>query len=151
MAGKTFTAHNEEAPYVVRPSTSADEPVLIALAQAEDMTIFEGFEATLVAEDSTGSIAGFCRIRVYNEESFVNPLVVSPAFRKCGVGKLLMKEASQRWGTLKFVARGSAVPFYTSIGSIPVPWESIAPEVADDCNGCAQLEHCHPLPMSYRA
>lgn len=137
--------------FAVSPAHPADEPHLVALGLAEDMGTLEGFETTLVARAEDSSIAGFCRVRIYGGRAHVNPLVTAPQFRRQGVGALLMRVASQQWGELFFVARGAAVPFYEAIGSIPVAWDAIAPEVASDCDGCSLFAGCHPLPMSYRA
>ncbi|MGN0077430.1 MAG: GNAT family N-acetyltransferase [Coriobacteriales bacterium] len=136
--------------FAITPAQPEDEPRLVALGQAEDMGALEGFDTTLVARSAEGAVAGFCRIRVYGGRPHVNPLVTAPAFRRQGVGAQLMREAAATWGELYFVARGNAVPFYNAIGSTPVPWEEIAPEVAGDCDGCPLLAGCHPQPMAYR-
>lgn len=132
----------------VDTATHDDIPTLVALGEAEDMGTLEDFETTLVARCGE-AIAGFCRIRIYGGIAHVNPLVTAPAFRRQGIGALLMQEAARRWGALSFVARGYAVPFYRAIGSVEVPWEAIADEVASDCDDCSLFEGCHPLPMQY--
>lgn len=123
---------------------------MVALGLVEDMGTLEGFETTLVARSDQGEMAGFCRVRIYQGVAHVNPLVTAPAFRKMGVGRLLMEAACKRYGELRFVARGYAVGFYERIGSVNIGWEQIAPEVASDCDDCSLYPGCHPQPMVYR-
>ncbi len=135
--------------FSIRFAITADEPTMSAWAQAEDMGALKGFENTLVAQDASGELLGFCRITIVDNCPYVNPLIVSGKHRKRGIGKALMACALAQWGPLRFVARGWSVPFYRSIGSLNLPWEEIAPEIASDCDGCSLYDSCHPQPMMY--
>lgn len=146
------TMHQEPAFLTIAPSTAEDEPLMQALAAAEHMGELTGFETTLVAWDTRTSphtLAGFCRIKIYHGDAYVNPLVTAPAYRKQGVGSALMRAVSDCWGEVSFVARGYAVPFYESIGSQRIDWDCICPEVASDCDDCSMLAGCNPTPMRY--
>ena len=147
----TQTKKAEEACIRIRPFQPQDQTALVALGQAEDMGTLDGFETTLVAEDRNGRVAGFCRVRIFDGQAYVNPLVTAPEFRHQGIGAKLMHAAGTHWGELRFVARGYAVPFYRSIGSVDAPWSSICEDVASDCDGCTLYPTCHPQPMSYVA
>ena len=149
----TMTKH--EMPYGVdaiaeiRMSTPADYPDIIRMGEAADMGTLDGFEDTLVATRLSGGIAAFCRLRIYSGIAHVNPIVVDESLRGHGVGAALMKAARERYGELRFVARGYAVGFYKFIGCTPVEWDEIAPEVASDCDECEKRDECQPLPMKY--
>ena len=114
-----------------------------------DMGTLDGFEDTLVATHLSGGIAAFCRLRIYDGIAHVNPIVVDESLRGHGVGAALMKAARERYGELRFVARGYAVGFYKFIGCASVEWDEIAPEVASDCDDCEKRDECQPLPMKY--
>ncbi len=135
---------------IVRSFIPKDEPVLVKLGKKERMGTLSGFQTTLVAV-TQNKIAGFCRIRTYEGHPYVNPIIVSQAFRHKGVGEKLMKCAQGKWGTLRFVARGYAVPFYQTIGCRPIGWNSIADEVIEDCRTCSMYSSCKPLPMVYES
>ena len=94
-------------------------------------------------------LAGFCRIRIYSGVAHVNPIVVAETLRGMHIGERLMHVARERYGELRFVARGYAVGFYEKLGCTPCTWEDIAPEVAGDCDGCTALESCKPFPMRF--
>ncbi len=142
-----FTAANGSI-VTIRPARSDDEPTLTQMACSEDMEGLRGFDDTLVAEDDYG-IAGFCRVRTYRGEHYVNPIITAPRVRGCHVGVALMRASLAAHGRLKFVARGYAVPFYKALGCAPTTWRTIAPEIAEDCATCAHAGTCHPLPMIY--
>ncbi len=133
----------------IRLAEPADYPAIVAMGQAADMGTLEGFENTLVATDSAGTIMAFCRLRIYDGIAHVNPIVVDESLRGHGVGAALMREARERYGELRFVARGSAVGFYTFIGCMPIEWSEVAHDVAADCDECDQVQQCAPVPMKF--
>ncbi|MEE0706078.1 MAG: GNAT family N-acetyltransferase [Adlercreutzia sp.] len=92
-------------------------------------------------------ILGFIRLLEDAGQWYVNPVVVDSSYRREGLGAALMLFAHKRYGELRFVARGYAVPFYEALGCENIPWDVIAPLVADDCDGCSMLATCHPQPM----
>ncbi len=135
----------------ISPAAPSDEPELVELGERAGMGTLSGFETTLVARFGDGSLAGFCRIRVFHDVAYVNPIVTAEVARGTGVGTMLMEEARNQYGELRFVARGYAVPFYRRLGCTEVPWDMICREVASDCDGCPEFEACNPLPMMMTA
>lgn len=138
---------NSRFPIFIRPAQPSDIPVLVELGKSADMGVLEGFDTTLVAHFENGKIAGFCRIRIFDNVAYVNPIVTADEAKGQGVGSSLMEAARKTYGELRFVARGSAVPFYYSIGCEEIPWGMICPEVGADCKTCPDFAECNPLPM----
>lgn len=139
------TAPAQDA-FLIRPPAPEDVNRIAALAEEADMGELSDRGVTWVAERDH-YILGFIRLLEDAGQWYVNPVVVDSSHRREGVGAALMRFARQRYGELRFVARGYAVPFYEALGCEDIPWESIAPLVADDCDGCSMLATCHPQPM----
>ncbi len=133
----------------IRLAKPDDYPAIVSMGQAADMGTLEGFENTLVATGNAGNIVAFCRLRIYDGIAHVNPIVVDESLRGHGVGAALMQEARKRYGELRFVARGSAVGFYTFIGCTRIEWSEVAHDVAADCDECDQAQQCAPVPMKF--
>ena len=130
----------------IRPAALEDAARIAALADEADMGELSDRGVTWVAERDH-RILGFIRLLEDAGQWYVNTVVVDSSHRREGLGAALMHFARQRYGELRFVARGYAVPFYEALGCENVPWECIAPLVADDCDGCSMLATCHPQPM----
>lgn len=133
----------------IRLAEAGDYERIRELGRASDMGELEGFDTTLVACLDDGRVAGFCRVRIHDGIAHVNPVVVDESLRGLHIGKRLMNAALERYGELRFVARGYAVPFYRRLGCEEVPWGFIAQAVASDCDGCDMAAACDPLPMRY--
>lgn len=132
--------------FCLRPAAPEDAARIAALADEADMGELSDRGVTWVAERDH-HVLGFIRLLEDAGQWYVNPVVVDSSYRREGLGAALMRFARQRYGELRFVARGYAVPFYEALGCEDIPWESIAPLVADDCDGCSMLATCHPQPM----
>lgn len=143
----TRSKRAKAAPPVVRPAEPRDLDEVAQLAEEADMGTLSDRGLTYVAEQD-GALVGFIRLLEDEGQWYVNPVVVAEGHRRQGIGQALMTFAHDRYGELRFVARGSAVPFYETLGCHRVPWETIAPLVADDCDDCSMKESCHPLPMA---
>lgn len=130
----------------IRPSVPKDAGRIAVLADEADMGELSDRGVTWVAERDR-QIVGFIRLLEDKGQWYVNPVVVDAEYRREGIGAALMTFARQRYGELRFVARGYAVPFYEALGCEEVSWEAIAPLVADDCDECSMLATCHPQPM----
>ena len=135
------------SPIHIREALPRDEPALVAMGERAGMGTLFGFGSTLVACQEDGTPVGFCRIRTFDGIPYVNPIVTDERARGMGVGAALMKRANERFGELRFVARGYAIPFYRSLGCKEIPWQLLCPEVAGDCDTCGDFECCKPLPM----
>lgn len=134
------------APLSVRPADPGDASFIARLAAEAAMGELSDRGCVYVAERA-GESMGFIRLLEDSGTWYVNPVVVDAAHRREGIGEALMGFARDRVGELRFVARGYAVPFYEALGCETLPWEAIAPIVADDCDGCEMLPDCHPQPM----
>lgn len=102
---------------------------------------------TTVATDAEGTVIGFLRITAHGGISYVNPIVVDPPWHGQGVGTALMQRVADRYGEVRFVARGASRRFYEKLGCEDIPWSMIAPEITSDCKGCDKAETCAPCPM----
>lgn len=99
------------------------------------------------APDCDKSVLGFVRVVRSAGHDYVCPIVVDDQARGRGVGLALMELAHERFGTLRFVARGSAVPFYESLGCRETSWADIASDISSDCLDCPDKAGCAPQPM----
>lgn len=144
-----FQATCAQGELCIRPATLEDAERIALLAREADMGELSARGITWAAECSQ-KVVGFIRLLEDRGQWYVNPVVVDPAYRRKGVGAALMAFAHKRYGELRFVARGYAVPFYEALGCENVPWDAIAPIVADDCDECSMLATCHPQPMCMR-
>ena len=107
----------------------------------------EGGAADREGDVGSGKVLGFIRIVRSAERDYVCPIVVDPCAQGRGVGVALMDFAHKRFGTLRFVARGSAVPFYESLGCRETSWSDIALDISSDCVDCPDRAGCAPQPM----
>ncbi len=139
---------NPAPAFDIIPFAPEYETTLKALGEDAGMGTLEGFERTAIARSAGGNeVLGFCRIRVFDDVAYVNPLVTAPQARGMGVGRALMLHCADLYGELRLVARGYAVPFYRSIGCTDAAWQDIAPEMAGDCPACPDAATCNPQPM----
>lgn len=143
----TRSKRAKATPPAIRPAEPRDLDAVAQLAEEADMGTLSDRGLTYVAEQD-GALVGFIRLLEDEGQWYVNPVVVAEGHRRQGIGQALMAFAHDRYGELRFVARGSAVPFYEALGCHRVPWEAIASLVADDCDDCGMRESCHPLPMA---
>ncbi|MEG1097405.1 MAG: GNAT family N-acetyltransferase [Raoultibacter sp.] len=139
-----------DALFFLQPAKEEDLVVLDAFAAAEGMGSIPCVDCVFVAvsrEDN--EIVGFIRL-VFNDAGIchVNPVVVYPSWRGCGVGCALMDYAAQHYGELRLVSRGSSLAFYEALGFAPTSWEAIKPEIVAECSQCELYDECNPVPMS---
>ncbi|MEG1397722.1 MAG: GNAT family N-acetyltransferase [Raoultibacter sp.] len=143
----------------IRTVKQEDIQQIIALCKTADMDVPEDFDRVFVAEDidersplqqraSSGPVAGFVRLRVIKGVAYINPLIVSEAYREQGIGGQLVNHVMDNFDKVSFVARGSAIPFYERLGFTATSWENLAPEITQDCATCEVRDACRPLPMS---
>lgn len=140
-----------ERPIFVREAIEADNTQIAHLADQAHMGPLSDRGVVFVAEDvrDPRRVLGFIRIVEAEDARYVNPIVVAAEGQGRGVGRLLMEHMRARFGRLLFVARGEAVPFYDTLGCVPVSWDDIAPLIAEDCDDCADRASCRPQPMAF--
>lgn len=169
--GQAKPGHGElraAAGLAISESAGVDDARFVArLALEADMGELSDRGTTFIARRTAGSPSpggalasgahptserlGFIRIVKADGHAYINPIVTSPSARGLGVGEALVRFAQSRFGPLRLVARGSAVPFYERIGGQPLPWPDIAPLIASDCDGCTLRGDCRPTPMAIPA
>lgn len=134
----------------IREATDSDAGTIAKLAEDAGMGTLtpRGTSHVAVLEER---IVGFIRIVEAEGRWYVNPIVVDRAARRGGIGRALMQRARALYGDLLFVARGHAIPFYEALGCEQVAWEHISPDLGEDCDSCADLAACSPVPMIYRS
>jgi methionine aminopeptidase type I len=126
----------------IRPKTAADEPRILELAhQTMDPILMEAWgrraqsgelwgdrqARTLVLEQSDDAVAGFVTYRMQERSVYVQTLIISPEYQRCGLGQLLMQEvealARERGITVVDlwvqVNNGGAIAFYSKLGFAP--------------------------------
>lgn len=134
--------------FTIRDACDEDLSTLNAYNYAEGMDALPSVENIRVAVNATGEIVGYLRLAFSPEGvAHVNPVVTYPTWRGYGVGRALMEEALERYGELRFVARGTSVGFYERLGYRAIPWDEVCLDVAEDCRGCTLVEECKPVPM----
>jgi predicted N-acetyltransferase YhbS len=131
----------------IRPLDSSDLKTVIRLGEEAAMGTLDTFKDTTIACDDTGEIIAFLRLNHIDEVHYVNPLVVAPLWQGKGIGSALMFHVLEQKRELRFVARGSSVPFYQKLGCEMIPWELISPQIVSDCDGCEREKTCDPHPM----
>ncbi len=138
----------EGTPIQIQPACEAELAAVNKLCIAEDMSPYTDVENTYVATDSTGEVLGFIRLRIAQDSRvFVNPIITAADARRQGVGRSLMHFASEVYGNLYLVARGSAIQFYRAIGFEEMAWDEVIPELTEDCGNCDRIKECSPKPM----
>ena len=131
---------------ILRAATPDDAAAIAALAAEASVGALSDRGRSFVAERH-GTVAGFIRLVEAEGCWYVNPVVVAAEHRRTGLGALLMHFAHERFGELRFVARGYAVPFYEALGCEKIGWDAIAPIIATDCDGCEAAPTCRATPM----
>lgn len=131
---------------ILRAATPDDAAAIAALAAEASVGALSDRGRSFVAERH-GTVAGFIRLVEAEGCWYVNPVVVAAEHHRTGLGALLMHFAHERFGELRFVARGYAVPFYEALGCEKIGWDAIAPIIAADCDGCEAVPTCRATPM----
>ena len=131
---------------ILRAVTPDDAAAIAALAAEASVGALSDRGRSFVAERH-GTVAGFIRLVEAEGCWYVNPVVVAAEHHRTGLGALLMHFAHERFGELRFVARGYAVPFYEALGCEKIGWDAIAPIIAADCDGCEAVPTCRATPM----
>ena len=144
--GAMLRAATPDGVVILRAATPDDAAAIAALAAEASVGALSDRGRSFVAERH-GTVAGFIRLVEAEGCWYVNPVVVAAEHRRTGLGALLMHFAHERFGELRFVARGYAVPFYEALGCEKIGWDAIAPIIATDCDGCEAAPTCRATPM----
>lgn len=80
----------------------------------------------LVAQAGDGEVAGYIGCHMILDEGYITNVAVSPAFRRCGIGRQLVRALLEQSDGLAFVtlevraSNASAIALYTACGFKPV-------------------------------
>ena len=118
------------------------------LGQAEMGTTGLAPEDFLVAEEGE-TLVGTVLLQRVDGDAYLRAMAVDPAWQGRGLGSLLVRTLVAGLDEVKLVARGGVVAFYQKLGFQKIGWESIAPSMRDECEGCPDLSGCQPIPMVY--
>ena len=133
---------------IIRKGMAEDLPALQDLLLEVSMGDGVNPEDFLVAEE-TGALAGAVCLQRYGACAYVRAMAVHDRWRGQGVGRQLVEELLSGQDQVKVVARGSAVPFYRKMGFRTIAWDTVDPEVSQECAQCPDVAACHPEPMLF--
>ncbi|PIW46692.1 MAG: GNAT family N-acetyltransferase [Zetaproteobacteria bacterium CG12_big_fil_rev_8_21_14_0_65_54_13] len=124
----------------------------IILARDRD-NIYQHLQEFLVA-DYDGELCGVVAVHIYGENlAEVRSLVVSPAYQKHGIGRLLV-EGCEQWLAALGVARVFALTYVTAfferMGYAVVSRESLPHKVWTVCVHCARFADCDEVAVEKR-
>jgi N-acetylglutamate synthase-like GNAT family acetyltransferase len=94
-------------------------------------------------------IAGCVRIERHAEADIIRPIVVAAAFRRNGVGRILLEESMAKDRPTVIAARERAIGFYKALGFTNTDWEAIPENQREECACCPDLSECRPRAMRY--
>lgn len=119
------------------------------LLHHEGMSALPSIEHVYVAANDDDEIVGVIRLALDEQNvAHVNPIVIYPSWRGYGVGRELIAFASETYGEIRLVSRGSSLGFYQALGFKDIAWENIHAPIVSECEACEMKEECHPVPMS---
>jgi N-acetylglutamate synthase-like GNAT family acetyltransferase len=107
----------------IRRATAGDQSIIrwLVLREGLDPTTLR-WRNFIVAQDATGAIAGIAQIKPYRDCREFGSLVVQPAFRRQGVGALLVEHAlAGEAGEVHLLCGIHRVPYYRKFGFVEIP------------------------------
>ena len=126
-----------------------DRNKLEALLWDNGMEYADPIENFMLASQGD-EIVGCGRIEEYPDVAMVRPLVVAEAFRKKGIGRLLLERILPPGKPTVIVARGESVRFYSVNGFTVADWRTIPTQQVNECISCPDRTECRPQPMIHR-
>ena len=134
----------------LRTATPADLPQIYQLLEINDM-LGEVEVQDCVVADSMGELAGFARLEFADGSPYIRPIVVAPDGQGRGVGRELVQYLLLNFPSLRVIARGDALGFYTRLGFQQMDWEQVYPPFAQECRDCPHLHSCNPQPLEFHS
>lgn len=136
--------------FTLRDARESDWELINYYAYCEGMDNIPSLENVRVAVNADDTCVGFCRLNFADDICYINPVVINRTWRGYGVGRALVEEVCARFNEIRLVARGASIAFYRALGFVETPWNTIAPGVTEECDGCPMIEECNPLPMVWK-
>lgn len=146
----------------IRFARHEDEEQLRDLLVSYDMDLAGPIEDHVVAQHGDLIIAGGMLSRLDRDLFHLEVFAVSDLWQRTGAGRLLLSRmvespwlycndaAPREAYAISTVARGDAVPFYTSCGFEPMSFMELAPPYDQQCGQCPNQKGCQPAPMIFR-
>ncbi|BBO81092.1 N-acetyltransferase [Desulfosarcina ovata subsp. sediminis] len=127
-----------------------DRSQVVNLLMENGMDYSDPIEDFTIAR-ANHSIAGCIRIEPHATVKIIRPLVVASAYRKTGVGRLLLETAipNANGRPVVIVSRGESRGFYKAVGFSEADWKLIPDHQREECNLCPERPSCNPVPMIY--
>jgi N-acetylglutamate synthase-like GNAT family acetyltransferase len=147
---------------VIRYACHEDGEQLRALLVSYGMDLAGEVDEHVVALQDGQIIAGGMLNRIDDELYHLEVLAVGEKWQRTGAGRLLLSAMIEApWlycrdalpanaYSITTVARGDAVPFYTSCGFESFSFIELAAPYDEQCNECPDRETCQPVPMIFR-
>ncbi|GAB6908925.1 putative Acetyltransferase family protein [Desulfosarcina cetonica] len=123
-----------------------DRSRVVNLLMENGMDYIDPIEDFTVAR-ANHAIAGCIRTEQHATVKMIRPLVVASAYRKTGVGRLLLESAMSNGRPVVIVSRGESSEFYKAVGFSKADWEVIPDHQREECDLCPERLSCNPVPM----
>jgi len=158
----------------IRAAHEGDFPAIHVISDDVALPRIEALAHTYVAVNDEDVLVGFIRIKfaeldskagretarenpsckessgsipVASQAAHVYPVAVLRSWQGYDVGTALVSHALERYGELRLVACTPSQGFYERLGFSKAIWESIAPEIVQDCAQCPETGTCAPQPF----
>lgn len=130
----------------IRSGRSSDLPAIHRLQGIYEMSWSIDPDTCIVAVKSK-ELIGFAFTGFEAGIPYLRQIVIAPESQHSGVGRRLVQKLLKDFPGLHVVARGDAAGFYTRLGFIPIQWQEIPPALNEECQRCAELKSCMPVPL----
>ena len=138
---------NAQLRFTIRAAQMHDEEAIRTLMAAGGMGMPPNWQDAMVAVKDDDRVVGYLRVQVTDKGPHVAPVAVFPYWQGRGVGRMLMEDALERFGSLKLVARGEAADFYRKLGYREIAFDQISGDLDEDCAHCPDRDTCQPVPL----
>jgi N-acetylglutamate synthase-like GNAT family acetyltransferase len=130
----------------IRRWQSSDFAAIQRLQEIYEMSGSIDPDTCIVAEKSQ-ELIGFANMGYKGKIPYLRQIVIAPESQHKGVGRRLGQNFMKDFPGLHVVARGYAKGFYQRLGFSPIEWQEIHPDMIEECQQCAELKSCMPVPM----
>jgi len=146
----------------IRFACIEDEEQLKALLVGYGMDLAGEIDEHVVAQHGDQIIAGGMLSPIDDDLYHLEVFAVSDQWQRTGAGRLLLSAMIEApWiycrgsspgeiYSITTVARGDAVPFYSSCGFKPCSFLELTTPYDEQCDICPDRENCQPVPMIFR-
>ena len=135
--------------FQLRPAEPRDLDGINLISAESGFGSFANVDNIAVAVNDQDQTVGFLHIELVKTaagqpEAYIYPVATYSAWRHLGVGSALVSQALERYGQLFLVACSDSQGFYINSGFQEIPMSAVAPQIAADCDACADQATCRP-------